>query len=764
MSGFGDTNITRAQMAVPPELRSHTARPFTGTSEMENYSSLHNYREILFKWRWTVFVITFLFTAGAATFSILTKPEYRATARIVIEPESEDMQTLGGVGHNTVPIDDSFLATQADVLKSDNLAWQTFQQLQLSGTDDFAKHMKHETASISQAQVTKMFEERLTINRKRDTRMVEVSFDSSKPELAALVVNKLVFNYIEYNFRTKYDATRQATAWMEQRLDELKKRVETSQRALVDYERQNSIVNVGNKESVAEQKLADLNRDLTQAQNDRMEKESISKLATSTQSQVGTIAGSTALPNLEEKDADLREQYVDALAQFGEDYPKVVRLRAQLNELQKLIDRNRKQTVDRLTNDFIASKNREMLLAAAVTKQKEEVGHFNQLLIQHNILKRDFETNQQLYDNLQQRLKDADVSAGLRATNIHVVDQAIPIPIPVRPKPVRNTATGFLAGLIVGLLVAMVRDTLDNSINGAEEVEGLLDAPALALIPSQNGIRPHTYADKYLGPPTSHALSVFKARHARQPQRVELSVLQNPNSPISEAFRALRTSVLFATRGHAPQAILITSAQPCEGKTCVSLNLAFTLAHKGCRVLLIDADFRASDIAKTLGLNNDVGLGTVLTATSNRNEVLGNCIRNFPRLNNIWVLPSGPCPSNPTELLASRGMMDLLRTVLQKFDQVIIDSPAVLPITDATILSSMVDGVVFVVENEKTSRGAVLRAFRMLTHSGGKILGVALNKVDSRGEVGGKYASHGTDAYEQPRNGHRHRHDSIIVE
>jgi len=547
----------------------------------------------------------------------------------------------------------------------------------------------------------------------------------------------------------------------------LKDKVKTAQKAVVDYEQRNSIVNVSNKESVAEQKLADLNHDLTQAQSDRMEKESIFALAISTKSQVGTVAQNNLLQKLEEQNSDLREQYVDALAQFGEAYPKVTRLREQLNELQTLIERDRKQTIDRLHNDFKASKAREALLSAAVAKQKTEVGRTNQLLIQHNILKREFETNQRIYDNLLQRLKDASVSAGLRATNIHLVDEARPTVTPVRPRKIRNSAIGLLAGLILGFLAATVAEVMDHSIKSAEEVERLIAVPALAIIPSQNGRRWRPFAferhrsagDAKLPKDKGLAeLSLSKKRPPLEVQKnkVELAVLHNPGSAISESFRGLRTSILLPAAAHRPQTILVTSPLPSEGKTCVSLNLGFALAQMGSRVLVLDADFRKPGIASSLKLNNDIGLSNVLThnhfqpTSVTAGDIVDSCLRRFDILNNLWVLPTGASPPNPAELLASPTMNHLLDRLRHQFDHIILDSPPVLLLTDALILSSQVDGVLIVVENEKTARGALQRACRVLTNSGGRILGVVLNRVDTRrdGYYGHYSFKRYDDAYE----------------
>jgi capsular exopolysaccharide synthesis family protein len=910
----GNVAISKKEITLP-EWR-QTLHPVIEAEGIQIYSSLHSYRNILFKHLWLILAVAFALTFVMAIYSVMTKPEYRATARILVEPENQEFQTANDLFHTSVPNDDTFLATQADVLQSDSLAWQTIQQLQLQQAPEFAGYLKvrgaPDSSAAIQANLIQMFKKQLTVERRRDTRMMAVSFDGSDPHLASVIVNALIRNYIEYDFRLRYDATRKTTEWMAQELNELKNKVETSQQALVDYEQRNSIMSAGEKGSIAEQKLADLSRALTDAQRDRLDKESLLQLVTSSKpaasasavpaskaaqpieaieevrlgqngertevdvtgtgplnyhvlrlsqpdrivldfsgahlelsdkeiasnvdpvrkvrmaqfspekarvvidlreaapysvsangntvkvefgsvktsrvqppiapeaqdsrmvmtkdapperdepghgvtttpkdpapplpadvmeqsdsSELSVMAQNNVLQKLKERDADLREQYVEALEQYGETFPKVMRLRGQIDEVQTLIVRERKRTIERLRNDLDGSKKREALLTGAVVEQKAEVARFNQLSIQQNMLRREFETNRQLYDNLLQRLKDASVTAGLRSTNIRFVDQATPPPFPVRPKKLRNSVTGLLAGLILGFLLAMTREALDNSIRSAVELETLVDAPVLAVIPYQNGLGPLSYAYRCLrsiaGTKTvedEKELSVLKKPEMFkwEKERVELSVLQKPGSAISEAFRALRTSILLSTADHAPQVILVTSSQPNEGKTCVSLNLAFTLAQKGCRVLIVDADFRHPGIVAHLGMTNQVGLSNTLADARNAESSFRQLDRD--RLKNLWVLPSGPHPGDPTELLSSPGMDRLLRTMRQQFDHVVIDSPAVLPVTDATILASMADGVVIVVENEKTGRDALLRACRILTKSRARILGAVLNKAD----------------------------------
>jgi capsular exopolysaccharide synthesis family protein len=510
---------------------------------------------------------------------------------------------------------------------------------------------------------------------------------------------------------------------MEQQLDELKAKVEKSQQAMVDYERQNFIVNIGEKQSVVEQRLAALSQDLTTAQSERMQKESLYDLVRSNESQVAVIAQNDLLGRLDEKYADLREQYVDALGQYGPNFPKVKRLGDQVNEVQSIIERERKRVVARIRNDYMAALGRERLLSAAVAQEKAEVGKLSQLLIQHNILKREFDTNEQLYESLLQHLKDATVSAGLRATNIHLVDAALIPTAPVRPKKSQNIAIALLVGLVLGVVLAFLQESLDTSVKSAEEVERLLAAPALAVIPLARSSWRRMNGDR------------------RQPQNgsLESIIVSHPTSSVAESYRTLRTAILLSTAPRPPQAVLVTSAQPREGKTSTSLNLALGLAQRGVPVVIVDADLRRPGVSKALALpENGAGLSSLLSGAHSLDEVL----RQFEALPNLWVLPAGPQPPNPADLLAAHAMENVMQELRGRFEHVVLDSAPLMLVTDATILSRLVDGVVLVVESGVTPRRALVRAHKVLESAGGRILGTVLNKWDAQAE--GYYSYYGS--------------------
>jgi capsular exopolysaccharide synthesis family protein len=705
-------------------------------SDGDTFSSLRAYWDILSRRRWEVLTVVLVVLAIVTIYTLKMKPIYQATARLEIDSETPQIQSLKDLSES-MRIDDTFLQTQVKVLQSDNLAWQTIQQLGLAQNTAFAPNAaslngKEADSRTTRGQLMNEFNKDVGVDLVRSSQMVEVSFESTNPDLAALVANTLVNNYIEYDFHKKYDATRQASGWMEQQLDELKAKVEKSQTALVDYERSNSIVNVGDKQNIVEQRLSDLSRDLSNAQSDRQQKESLYEMVKANPDQVALLAQNELLQKLEEKNADLKGQYIDALGQYGSNFPKVVRLRDQVNEIQSLIDRERKHTIERIQNDYQAAVGREKLVAASVAQQKGEVGKLNQLLIQHNMLQRDFETNQQLYQSLLQRLKDATVSAGLTATNIHIVDTAVPPALPTRPKKFLDIALGLIVGLLLGISLAFALEGLEHSsIKTAEDVERLLPAPCLALIPLGG-----TTATRY-----GYGLAKRGGVQAAPNGRVALSVLKDPTSPVAESYRALRSAILFSTAPQPPQSVVVTSAQPNEGKTSTSLNLAAMLAQNGARVLIVDADLRNPGIAKALGVTNKKGLSGVLTGAYG----MEGAMERVGSAGDFWVLPAGPRPPNPAELLSSSRMETLMGELRQRFDHVVIDSPPVLLVTDSTILSTLVDGVVLVAESGVTPPGALVRAHRTLVIAGGRVLGVVVNKVDAR--KGGYYYGQYTKYY-----------------
>jgi len=703
--------------SATPEVwqRGPVNHPSAHPGEHDGTGSLAAYWQVLLRRRWTVLAAMIVVTTFVALSTFKTKPVYKSIARIEVEPDTPQVLMLNQVYQQSVG-DQDFLRTQIQIIQTDNLAWRTIEQLGLTQNQAFVGKVDPKAVASDERKVglIRMFKSQLSVELIPGSRIVVVGFESTDPHLAARITNALVENYTDYNFRQKYDATRQAAGRMEQQLDELKAKVENSQRELVEYERKNAIVNVSDKETVIEQRLSQLSTDLTQAQNDRIEKEAIYNQAQSNSDRVHGLSQSDPLQHLQEKLNDLRGQYVEASNQYGPNYPKVVRLSKDITEVESQMTAERQRTVERLHNVYISAKNREQLLAAAVAQQKEELGTYNKLQVEHNILKREFETNQQLYQKLLEHLKDATVAAGLRSTNIHVVDPALPPTGPIRPRTSLNLTIGFLVGIILGAMMAFVQEALDSSLKTPEDVEALISAPALAQIPAHTQSRERTLpgdGTKQLDAGGSGANGI--------------ALLQSSTSALSEAYRALRTSVLLSVASRAPQSVLVASASAGEGKTNTAVNLAMALAQCGSSTLLVDCDLRRPCVARMLNVDNQRGMSTFLTG----NDKIEDVIQQYAPQQNLWVVPSGPTPPNPAELISSETMEAMLQGLRGRFKHIVIDSPPLLLVTDATILATLVEGVVLVVESGVTPKKLVLRARRVLDSANARILGVVLNKV-----------------------------------
>ena len=710
---------------------------------VDSYAYLRAYWKILSKRRWTLLTVAFVVTTLVAIFSYKEKPVYRATAEVEVDSETPNVQSVDNL-YQTVPTDPTFLQTQVDVLNSNHLAWQTLQQLKLDRDPAFNPSASgdqagtEETATARQGRLIAAFNRSLQVDLVTGSRMIKVSFESASPRLAAGVANALVSNYREYNFLAKYDATRQVSGWMKEQLDDLKAKVEKSQQALVTYERTNSIVDISGRENIEEQRLADLSQDLTVAQNDLAQKEALDQLVQADPEQVGLLAQDNLLQNMEVKYADLKTSYVDALRQYGLKFPKVARLRDQISEIHSLIDQDRTRTLERIAHDYQVALGRVKLLGGSVVREKAEVGNLNQLMIQHDLLKHEFETNQQLYDSLLAKVKDAAVSAGLRANNVHIVDPALAPSSPVRPRKGRNIAIGLMVGLVLGTTLAFAREVMDTSIKTAEDIERSIAEPVLGVVPSVRSLEA-----------SKSWLSRRRNRVASGNGKVEWAVLNHPTSALAESYHTLRTAVLLSSAPRPPQAVLVTSTQPFEGKTSTAFNLAMGLTQIGRRVLFIDADMRQPGLARLVDTAGRAGLSSVLTGAGKLDQALFQ----LPDLPNLWFLSAGSQPPNPADLLASRAMEELLTTLRTRFDHLVVDTPPVLMVTDATVLSSFVDGVILVTESQVTGRAALARTHCILESAGAKILGCVLNKLDLKhdGYYGSSYRYYGRYYSQGPR-------------
>jgi capsular exopolysaccharide synthesis family protein len=379
-------------------------------------------------------------------------------------------------------------------------------------------------------------------------------------------------------------------------------------------------------------------------------------------------------------------------------------LQAQLKELDTAANKEKKSVIARLESEYREVRQREELLTQALNQQKAEVNQMSERMVQYSILKREADANKALYDGLLTKLKEAGISAGLRSSNIRVVDPAMVPTYPTRPAKTRNIALSFLVGLVGGIGLALLREYMDNTVKSPDDIEALVRLPSLAVVPAFSEPNGDRTRSKLLKGASTNG----------HDKRIELVAQHLPKSQMSEAFRALRTSLLLSQADHPPQVILVTSALPREGKTTAAANLAVTLAQLGDRTLLIDADLRKPGIGRLLSLGS-LDLVTI----------------QHPAIPNLSAIPTGPLPPNPADLLSSHKLDEAIAELRTKFKFIVIDSPPIMAATDAVILSVKADGVLLVVRSGETPKEAFTRTRDLLLSVKCHLLGVVLNAVDS---------------------------------
>jgi polysaccharide biosynthesis transport protein len=690
---------------------------------------LYDYLLILRKHQWLIlsFLLAVVTIVTIATFRM--QAVYVATARIEIDRENGSILPFQGMESYDYMMDiENYIETQSKILTSETLALQTIRSSGLGARPEYAS-----PNGPSEALATGSLENQkrppelgaflgsLGVKRVANSRLMDVSFESTDPQFAARIVNEHIKNFQNQNIKSRFDETTRATTWLHDELDELKIRVQESEDKRIAYERKNQIWTLDDKQNITTQRLSDINKSLTDAQEERMKKESLYQFAKAGDiADVPQLRENPIFQSLIQKRQAASEEYIEAVNQFGPNFPKVQRLQAQLKDLDQLIKKEQINTLNRIENDYREARQRETLLTQALDQQKAAANEMAERMVEYNILKREAEANKALYDGLMTKLKEVGISAALQSSNIRVVDPAMIPAYPSRPAKARNIALAFLVGLVGGIGLALMREYLDNTVKTPDDIETLARLPSLAVVPQFGASNGHGSSRKRL----LHGIS-----SNGHDKRIELVAQHLPKSQMSEAFRALRTSLLLSQPGRPPQVILVTSALPREGKTTAAANLAVTLAQLGDKTVLVDADLRKPGVGRLLNLGSSkyAGFSSYLAGVSSLDLVTVP----HPDIPNLAAIPTGPLPPNPADLLSSNKLSEAIAELRTKFKFVVIDSPPIMAATDAVILSVQTDGVLLVVRSGETPKEAFTRTRDLLVSVKCHILGVVLNAVDS---------------------------------
>ena len=652
--------------------------------------------------------------ALAIVATLLQTPRYTASATLQInDGTSRVFKDDGGDGSAEMPIwdTDRNLKTQVDILKSRALAQRVAQKLKLGSNPQFFQSQglnppeRDRPAAAADAMATDLVQGNLSVNLPRDSRIITVSWESADPRMSALVAGTYASEFIQANLQRKFDSSAYARNFIAEQLNETKKRLEESERALNNYSRANGLVRIsepapdgkgeGGSTSVTANSLIQFNTAANEATARRIAAEararSVSSGALTSAPEVlnnGTVA--LLLQQRATAQAELQEER----ARHLDGYPTVVAKAAQIAGLDRQIAEAAAGVRKSIQSEYEAARAAESRLTGEVERLKSDTLGEQDRTVQYSLLAREADTNRQLYDGLLQRYKELNASAGISLSNIAVIDNAdVPLS-PSSPNLMRNLVFAFALGLALAAITVFVKDHFDDSIRVPEDVEQKLDLALLGVVPTSAGEDPD-------------------------------EALADPKSAVSEAYNSLRGSLLYSTSDGLPQVVLVTSAHPSEGKTTTSFAIASSFARMGKTVLLIDADLRRPSLHRRTGAPNAHGLSNLLTSR----DPIETAVQPGSQPG-LTLLTSGAIPPSPTELLSGPRFEQIVQEAARRFELVVIDSPPILGLADAPTIAPLADGVVFVVEVERSRHGSLKAALRRLRGTRPVILGAVLTKFD----------------------------------
>lgn len=698
----------------------------------EEVPHLLDYWDVVLKRRWTVLACLLIVFVTVAIGTLKEKPVYEGKVQIEIDPEPPNVVNFKEVV-TVSPVDiEAYQQTQYKILQSRTLAEKVVLDLKLYRYPEFYQARSWfglfrsdpiklppgldtppDTSADYYRNAVANFMNSVDVNAVRSTNLVNVTFDSGDPQLAARVANQLGDDYIDENLQVKYDETMRASQWLDGELSKLKIKMEQADDKLADYARRNSIVFLDDKQTLASSQLTQLQTDYVKAQSERYQAQALYSLVQAGKSaDVPGIIDNPVVQTLEEKRADLERDYSELSLTYKTDYPKLVQVKKQIDAIQKSIDRQKASVIKNIVDKYTAAVKREDYVAQAVDRAKKELNDLADKTITYNIYKHDADSTHELYDGMMQRMKEASVAAGLKSSNIRIVDAAVVPRGPVKPRVLLNFGIGIFLGLALGVCLAFFQEYLDKTLKTSDDVEQLLRLPSLGVLPkfSLNGSGKTEEEHLLVAGSNGHGAVAPAIQHA--PEALE-------------AFRSLRTSILLSA-SPVPKLLLVTSALPSEGKTTTTVNLGATLASLGNRVVIVDCDMRRPACHRSTGVENNPGFVQCLTG----HVEVERAVLPVPGVQGLSVIPCGPIPPNPAEVLSSPLAAELLRKLRSQFEYVLVDSPPLLSVSDSRILATMTDAVVLVTRARSTPYDLVRRARSLLYGTGARILGVALNDVD----------------------------------
>lgn len=671
--------------------------------------------------------------------TLVSTPLYRATTVIQIEKPNQQVVREGEL---TAPSygnwDPDFLSTQVGLLRSHTLAERVVDELGIDQTtlnglrpqgwmqrlSTLLRPNENQATAVTdepdplpmpqdeaqekriRALAIAMIKRGLSIQPRTNSRLVDIAYTSTEPRFSARVADAIADGYIASEVDRRFGVGAYAKTYLEEQLAIAKSRLEDSERALVEFAQRESLVNIDNGSSLVERNLTDLNTSLAQAQSERIRAQSRWSLAQSGQPLPQDVLATSLVPTLRQQLAELKRTYQEKLQIFKPEYPEMLQLKGQMQELEQQIAAEYSAARAALKAEYSAAVSNEQMLKDKLSALRNETLDTDNRSINYNILKREADTNRQLYDSLLQRYKQVSVASDIRPNHISIIDRAQIPAAPFKPNLILNLLIALALGSGLGIALAILREFLDDALKNPEDIEQQLGQPVLGIIPKLS---------------------------ARQTLGKEAS---NPRSAFSEAYRSTRTALQFSTDHGTPKVLLITSTEPGEGKSTSALALARNFAQLGKRVLLIEGDLRDPTLHKTLVLPPGKGLSNLLAGGNRLEDALIRDSHGGPD-----ILLAGPLPPNPAELLAGLRLRVLFDIVLNRYDQIIIDGPPVMGIADSLLLAHAGNAAtLLVVKAGRTRIRHAQATIKRLMTARTRLLGVLLTQYEIKAANYGYYA------------------------
>ena len=706
---------------------------------------------VLRKHRWFLVATIGGLTLATAATAYLLRDVYEPTARLEIDPLAGGIKTLHEIENPTSEGDLDYLDTQVQILQGDGLAMRVIRTLRLDRNGEFVSPNESGTSRDRQdfrfppkaqsetegaflqeqldladstpdeAAALRVFHKKLSVNPIRGSRLVEVSFASHDPSLAQNVTNTLASQFIDQNYRNRYITTMGASEWLSTQLNDLRQRVSQSNQAVADYQKKYGLVESDDRNVPLGQLMAEVSKQQSEAQADRIQTEAyVRMIDLGQQDAIPALRDDTVYQSLLTHYADLQGQLAQAQTIYGDENSNVKKLKNEANELAAQVDAERSRLASRLRTALTAAQAREQMMTEAREKLRAKMGDESSHMVEYQTLKAEAVANAQLYNTLQTRLREAGIYAGLRSGNIRLVDMAPRLHEATSPHRAMIIGIGAVLSIILGLTVAFARESFDNTVRIPDDIQNWLHLPSLAVLPRVT--EDDAGAVRKLPPSADYlSLGLGTVGTAVYPKLF----WDRAQTPEAEAIRTLRTSFMVSPWAHPPQVVLVSSATAGEGKTTVAINLASVLAQRG-KTCLIEGDLRRPMIEPTMELTAQAGLVEVLSGSAKLNDAILSS-KDVPGLS---ILPVKSLPENPSDLLASEQMASVVKSLRQAFDYVVIDSPPVLPFSDARSLALACDAVILVSRYGSTTRRSITLSAEILSDMQVPLMGVVLNDMD----------------------------------